>query len=217
MLSKNEIAEMVKECRNIKQPKNFKQSFELTIVLKPPSKKAPRSSISEAVPLPHHGFLKNKICFIGGGDLAVRAKKANVDSVLDVKQLEALAASKKEAKKLAKGFDFFICEATHMPKAGRILGPYLGPKGRMPTPVTPATDIAELVSKLKRSVMVRNKNPMIISCRTGDEDMDEDVIAENICAVVEAVVKKLPEGEKSLRKFVVKYSMSPPKEFAFGR
>src|SRR5208337_3909435 len=86
-------------------------------------------NINETVYLPHPVSTPATICFIGAGDMALRAKNAKVDAVIDPSRLENYAGSKKEAKKLARAYDFFLADTSLMPRIGKILGQFMGPKG----------------------------------------------------------------------------------------
>ena len=145
----------LKELKEKTPKRNFTQSIELTFKLKEVDLKRPENRINEAVELPHQINKPVKICVIASGDLALRAKKAEVDKVLESSELEALAANKKAAKKLVNDHDHFIAEAPLMPTTGRILGPYLGPRSKMPTPVPPTVDIKDVIARHKKIVRVR--------------------------------------------------------------
>ena len=54
-----------------------------------------------------------------------------------------------------------------MPLVGRILGPVLGPRGKMPIPVPPNADIAALIKKHRKTVVVRMRNQPIIQVSVG--------------------------------------------------
>ena len=42
-----------------------------------------------------------------------------------------------------------------MPLVGRTLGPVLGPRGKMPIPVPPNADLAPIIDKHRKTVVVR--------------------------------------------------------------
>jgi LSU ribosomal protein L1P len=46
----------------------------------------------------------------------------------------------------------------------------------------------------------------------GDEGMSDEEIADNAMAVLEALRNKLPQGERAIRKVVVKATMGKPVE-----
>ena len=49
-----------------------------------------------------------------------------------------------------------------------------------------------------------------MSCKIGDESMDDADLAINAHAVLSAVEKKLPNGDKNLKRIIVKTTMGKP-------
>ena len=145
----------VKEAKEKSGKRNFTQSVELILNLQDIDMKSPEGRLQENVELPYPPVEKtNKICVIATGELALKAKKANADLVLDKAELEGLAGKKKELRKLANEYDFFIAEAPLMPLVGKVLGPALGPRGKMPIPVPPTADIESLLNKYRRTCLL---------------------------------------------------------------
>ncbi|MBS7645598.1 50S ribosomal protein L1 [Candidatus Bathyarchaeota archaeon] len=193
-----------------KTPKrNFKQSIELSLRLRDLDLKRPENRLNEAVELPHPVNKPVKVCVIASGDLALRAKRAGVDAVLDRGELEALSGDKKAAKRLVNSYDHFIAEASLMPLVGRVLGSMLGPRGKMPTPVPPTAPVEEVAGRHRRIVRIRVRDQPSVKCRIGTEDMPDEEIAENALAVVAAVEAKLPKGPKNVDNIRLKATMGP--------
>ncbi|MCS7116978.1 MAG: 50S ribosomal protein L1 [Nitrososphaerales archaeon] len=210
MLGKEQLLDLAKKALDVKGERNFHQSVELIITLRDIDLKKQPLNINEVVPLPFGPMNKPSICVIAGGDLAFRAKQIGVDRVITPDELDKIATNKKEAKKIAKNFDFFLAEAELMPKIGKILGPYLGPRGKMPTPLPPNAPIESIVERFKRSVRVRSKGQLAISCKIGDEGLTHEKIADNAMAVISTVERKLPMGMKNIRSLIVKTTMGQP-------
>lgn len=208
-LNKTALLESVKEAKSKARKKNFVQSLELVINLRDIDMKKPESKIQEQIELPHPTGKQPKICVIASGELALKAKKAGADMVIEKAELEALTGDKKRQKTLAKTYDFFIAEAPLMPTVGRVLGTVLGPKGRMPTPVTPGANIGEIIKKQRHTVRLRLRGQPVLQCRIGSEDMSEEQVAENIQAVIRQLEPKLKRGLKNIRSIVVKTAMGP--------
>ena len=97
-----------------------------------------------------------------------------------------------------------------MPLVGKILGPVLGPRGKMPIPVSPTADIASLIEKHRKTVIVRMRNQPVLHCRVGSENMKEEEIAENIQAVLGVIEGKLKRGIKNVKLAYIKTSMGKP-------
>ena len=99
-----------------------------------------------------------------------------------------------------------------MPLVGKILGPALGPRGKLPVPVPPNADIAPLITKHRKTVVVKMRNQPIIQCAVGTADMKEEQIVDNIQAVLRLVEGKLKRGLKNVKLAFVKTSMGKPVE-----
>jgi len=205
------ILEALREMRARTRKRNFKQSVELLVSLRDVDLKKPENRIRELVELPHGLGKEARVCVIASGDAALRAKRAGLE-VLDKEQLEAMAGDKKAAKKLAKQYDYFVAEAPLMPLIGRILGPVLGPRGKMPTPVPPTADFAKVVERLKKTVRVVAWKAPHVYCRVGTEDMDDKALAENVNAVIKVLEDKLPRGLSNIKSVYVKMTMGPAVE-----
>jgi large subunit ribosomal protein L1 len=201
----------LKEAKEKCGKRNFTQSVELILNLQDIDMKSPEGRLQENVELPYPPKEKtNKICVIATGELALKAKRANADLVLDRAELEGLAGKKKDLRKLANEYDFFIAEAPLMPLIGKVLGPALGPRGKMPIPVPPTADIENLLNKYRRTVVVRMRNQPVIQCRVGTENMTEEELAENIQAVLRVVEGKLKRGMKNIKSVCIKTTMGAP-------
>ena len=128
-LDKKTLLDAVKEAKAKSGQKKFNQTVELILDIKEIDMKSPEGRIQQVVELPHVTGKPNKICVIAPGELALKAKKAKAELVIEKADLEALAGKKKELRKLANDYDVFISEAPLMPLVGRIFGPALGGTG----------------------------------------------------------------------------------------
>ncbi|MGB9958940.1 MAG: 50S ribosomal protein L1 [Candidatus Bathyarchaeales archaeon] len=205
------ILAAVKEAKEKSEKRNFTQSVELILNLQEIDMKSPEGRLQENIELPHPLPEKaNKICVIATGELGLKAKKANADLVIERAELESLAGKKKELRKIADEYDFFVAEAPLMPLVGKILGATLGPRGKMPVPVPPTADIESLLEKYRKTVVIRMRNQPIIQCRVGTESMKEEEIAENIQAILRVLEGKLKRGMKNIKLVCIKTTMGAP-------
>ena len=209
-LDKNTLLGAVKEAKAKSGEKKFTQSVELILDIKEIDMKSPEGKIQQVVDLPHGTSKPNKILVIATGELALKAKQANVNKVLERADLEALAGKKKELRKLGNTYDVFLAEAPLMPLVGRLLGPVLGPRGKLPVPVPPTADIAPLITKHHKTIVVRMRNQPIIQCAVGTADMKEEDIVDNIQAVLRMLEGKLKRGLKNVKYAFIKTSMGTP-------
>jgi large subunit ribosomal protein L1 len=172
--------------------------------------KAPESKIQEIIELPYAPEKANKVCVIGSGELAMKAKNANADHVIERGELESLAGKKQELRKVANNYDFFIAEAPLMPLVGRTLGSVLGPRGKMPVPVPPSADIAGLIKKHRKTIIVRMRNQPILQNRVATENMKDEEITENVQTVLRVLEGKLKKGMKNIKVVYIKTAMGTP-------
>ena len=142
----------------------------------------------------------------------MKARNAGADLVIERAELESLAGDKKRQKTLADTYESFIAEAPLMPMVGKVLGSVLGPKGRMPTPVPPSVNVADAITKQRKTILVRTRNQPILQCRIGTEDMSDEQVAENIQTVLRRLEGKLKKGLKNIKSLTIKTAMGPPIE-----
>lgn len=203
------LIEIIKRARESAKKRNFLQSFELILSLQDIDFKKKDFNLNEIVFLPHTFTNPPSICVFASGDMALRARNINVDRVIEPGEIDKLILSKREARKIAQNYDFFLAEAPLMPKIGKVFGPYLGPKGKMPSPLPPNAPIENIIARYRSATRVRTKNQLTISCKIGDEGMDDNKIAENSSTVISFVEKKLPSGSKNIKNVIIKLTMGP--------
>jgi len=207
-VSRDAILEAVREARERSKKRNFTQSFELIINLRDVDLKRPENRINERVELPKGlGSKSQKVCVFASGGMALRAKREGADHVITGDELKTYVDSRKELKKILKEYDMFIAEAPLMPLVGRIAGPILGPRGRMPTPVPPNAPLKDVIERHRRMVVLRTRDKPYLMCKVGDETMSDEDIAENIEAVISAVMGKLKKGIRNIKSIYVKTTM----------
>jgi large subunit ribosomal protein L1 len=209
-LDKKTLLDAVKEAKAKSGEKKFTQSIELILDIKEIDMKSPEGRIQQVIELPHVTGKPNKIMVIATGELALKAKKAKVDKVIEKADLTALAGKKKQLRKLANTYDVFLSEAPLMPLVGKTFGPVLGPRGKLPVPVPPTADITSLIKKHRKTVLVRMRNQPVIQCPVGTENMKEEEVVANIQAVLRVLEGKLKRGLKNIKFAFIKTSMGTP-------
>lgn len=128
--------------------------------------------------------------------------------VLNQADIEALEKDKKKIKKLIKETDIFVAEPKLMPIVGKYLGKYLAPKGMMPKPIV--GDVNSFLKSLEGSVRLSIKKQPSIQTIVGSEDMKDEDIAENIQALINHIIHKLPKGKHNIKNIYIKFTMSKP-------
>ncbi|MCW3996473.1 MAG: 50S ribosomal protein L1 [Candidatus Bathyarchaeota archaeon] len=209
-LDNKTISEAIKQAKEKAGEKKFNQTVDLILDITEIDMKAPEGKIQEVVELPHATGKPNRICVIASGEFALKAKNAQADRVIERTDLDALNGKKKDLRKLATDYDIFISEAPLMPLVGRILGPVLGPRGKMPIPVPPTADINALISKHRKTVVVRMRNQPIIQVPVGSQQMKDEELVDNTMAVLRVLDGKLKRGLKNVKYAFIKTSMGEP-------
>lgn len=208
-LSKDAITKALGDVRSKTEKKKFTQAIELSVKLRELDLKKPEARINENLELPTAANKDSKIAVIAGGDLAIRAKNAGADIVIGREDVDKLGRDKKQARKIAQGYDFFVAEAPLMPQVGKSLGQILGPRGKMPTPIPPTAPIDDIIKRQRRNVRLKMKDQPVIQCKVGTEDMTDDVLVQNIQTVISRLEAKLEKGPKNIKAISIKASMGP--------
>jgi len=208
-----EIKKLVEILSNLdknSKRRNFKQSYEIIINLKDFDIKKEGGKFNYIIKLPNFVDEKVKICVIGERDIVSAAQEAKADTILRRSDIEKIQGNKRELKKLAQRHKFFLVQADLMPLVGKILGPYLGTRGKFPEVIKPGTDLRNLINNLRQSVRIRIKNVPVISCKIGKEGMDYKEIAENALEVIRNVENILAEKGGRIKDIYIKKTMSEP-------
>jgi large subunit ribosomal protein L1 len=200
------MKELVKKAREATPKRNFAQSAEITLVLKDIDVKK-GFSVNEIVVLPNPTKKGASLCMLATGDMGLRAKRAGVDQVMEPDTLDRIGTNRREARKMVRSYDFFLADATLMSSVGRSLGQFLGPKGKMPTPVPYGAPIENIATRLRSSTRIRSKNQLNMSTKIGDESMTDEQLAANANAVIASVEKRLPQGDKNFSNAIIKFTM----------
>ena len=206
MVNESDILDLIQECKKSHKERKFKQAFELYIIFKDIDVKK-GFALNEVIQLPKQMTKPAAVCVMATGDMGLKAKDAKADEVMDNDNLSKLAEDKRASRKLINKYDFFLADTKLMPVVGKSLGQLLGPRGKMPTPVPFNAPIESFLDRFKSSIRVRVKNSLSISCKVGDVTMDEHHVAANAMAVINNLKGKLPNGDKNIRKYMIKTTM----------
>jgi len=202
---KAQLQKALQELRKEKERK-FNQTVDLIINLQKFNIK--KSSINLVITLPHK----------------VKEKRIGAFLEVDNKNVPTITGdkfkkynNKNELKKLVKQFDFFIAQASLMPKVATTFGKVLGPIGKMPSPqlgiIMNADDktIDALKKKINNSIKVRVKEASI-KLPVGKYDMDDKDIIENILITYNSILKELPRDKENIKNIEVKFTMTKPQK-----
>jgi len=209
MVDRAKILEAVKTAIEKAPKRKFSESIDITINLKNIDMAQPKNRIDETIMLPHGTGEKIGICVIGKGDIVTQAKDAKVELILGPEEVERLGGAPREARKLAAEYRYFLAETGVMAQVGRYLGPRLGPRGRMPTPIPGSQDIRPIVERLRNSVKIRTKDRTVFSTKVGTTAMKPEQVAENIETITKRIESVLEQGSLNIRSIYVKTTMGP--------
>jgi len=206
MISDAHLTQMVSESKKGQKQRKFKQTVELIMVFRDIDVKK-GFAINETVQLPRKLSHPASVCVVASGDLGLKAKGANADRVVDGIEVNKVGANKRESRKLINGYDFFLSDTSLMATVGKTLGQFMGPRGKMPTPVPFNAPIDSILERFRSSIRVRLRNSLSLACKIGDETMSDEDLVANANAVIGLVEKKLPSGDKNIKKIMIKTTM----------
>lgn len=162
--------------------------------------------IRGAVAMPHGLGKSRKVAVVAKGEKVKEAEAAGADT----------AGSDELIEKIAKGwmdFDVLVATPDAMKDLAKV-GKTLGPKGLMPNPKTGTVtfDVAKTVKELKAGrVEYKNDAYGIVHAAVGKLSFDEAKIADNIKALMDAIVRAKPSTAKGvyLKSVTIASTMSP--------
>ena len=202
---KAQLQKALQELRKEKKRK-FNQTVDLIINLQKFNVK--KSSINLVIALPYK----------------VKEKRIGAFLEVDNKNVPTITGdkfkkynNKNELRKLVNQFDFFIAQASLMPKVATTFGKVLGPIGKMPSPqlgiIMNADDktIETLKKKINSSIKIKVKEPSI-KLAVGKYDMDDKDIIENILTTYNSILKELPRDKENIKNIELKFTMTKPQK-----
>ncbi|MDO5755870.1 MAG: 50S ribosomal protein L1 [Tissierellia bacterium] len=195
---------------------NFDESVELHIRLGVDSRHADQQ-VRGVIVLPNGTGRDQKVAVFAKGEKADEAKEAGADIV------GADDLAEKVQNENFLDFDVAVATPDMMGVVGRI-GRILGPKGLMPNPKagTVTFDVAEAVKEIKAGkVEYRTDKANIVHVMVGKVSFGNEKLAENIKALMGALIKAKPQSSKGkyLRSITMASTMGPgiklnPSQFA---
>jgi len=206
MVNETQLVEVIKQAKESDKTRKFQQSIEMILVFKDIDVKK-GFAINETIQLPKKMSKSASVCIIAAGDLGIKAKNAKADRVMNEAELIQLGKNKRESRKVINKYDFFLADTKLMPTVGKVLGQLLGPRGKMPTPIPFNAPVEALLERFRTSVGVKVKGSLSLSCKIGEESMEDADLAANASAVTTIIEKKLPNGDKNIRRIMIKTSM----------
>lgn len=208
-MTRDQILNAVNKALESASERKFSESVDLAINLKNVDMSQPANRLDEEIVLPNGLGKSIKIAVFAKGDIAQRAVGAGADVILDPAEIEVYSQDKGKARELANDVDYFVAEVAYMPSIAKAMGPVLGPRGKMPEPLTPDKNIEDIIRKAKSSIRIRSKDRLTFHLPVGRRDMEPEKLAQNIDTIIKRIEHKLEKGTQNIRSIYVKTTMGP--------
>jgi len=209
-LDKKKIENTLEELYKSSKERKFDESIELIVTLKNINLKNKSQRLNYAINIPKPYLKKiDSLLFVKDTNLA-KEVIGIVDEIVLAEDIQKI--SKKDGKKLAKKYGVFLAEGPVMLTVGKYLGQVLSPRGKMPqiAPPNPNAIKALINSSLSKLNInnSKNKNSVSIQLRVGKKSQSVSDVSENILAVYNSLLEKLPAGKQNLKTIYIKTTMS---------
>jgi large subunit ribosomal protein L1 len=211
-MDSQEIMKKIKEARELSRKRNFTQTFDMVMNLQNLDLKKPTDKVDVGVTLYTLAKPKGyKIMAIV--DHSVPEAEKVFDGVLYNDELEALKGGDiKKIREITHGYDKFVVQANYMPLFAQVLGKFLGPMNKMPSPklgmvITPKTPLKDLYDKLQKTIHLQTKKNLVLQIPVGSEKEDDETVAKNIEYVYQTILHALPNHKNNLKSVGIKLTM----------
>jgi large subunit ribosomal protein L1 len=152
-------------------------------------------------------------CFFVNRDLEMEAKNAGFKTYNNDELNELAKKPKKDKKNIVKAFDYFIAEAPVMINVAKVMGRFLGSRGKMIKPrpkgfgiLQPGEKIDNVVDMLDKVMYLRMKQPLV-QFSVGKKSQTVENLLENFYSVLHKLEQTLPGGHGNIKSIYVKTTM----------
>jgi large subunit ribosomal protein L1 len=212
-MNQKEAEAMLKELKNNSTKRNFKQSIDFIISLKNMNLKKPDQHVDFFTTLHFPVHKELKVCGLVGSELFDQSKEV-FDKTIFVDDLAAMN-DKKELKKIANEYDYFVAQGNIMGKVAGTFGKVLGPRGKMPNPkagcvVPPNANLNQVKENLKKLLHIQVKSHLMFQSTIGTEDTEDKILIDNMVTIYSQLMHHLPLEKNNIDDVMVKFTMSKP-------
>ncbi len=212
-MEKEQILHVLSELREKSPKRTFTQSFDLIFNLQGLDLKKPEQKVDFYLNLPHKRGKKITSCAFVDATLEKTARGV-FDRLIIKEEFSKWNGKKKEQKKLAEQCTFFVAQTDLMTQVAATFGKVLGPKGKMPNPkagcvISTTTPLQPLITRLSTLVRVQTKNDLSVKVLIGIETLKDEELADNILAVYNTLLSKLPQEKNNIKNTLLKLTMGP--------
>ncbi len=189
-----------------KGKRKFTQSIELAINFRGIDFSKTDNSLNIAIALPNGKGKEGKVAAFTDDAAVVQKLSAAGARIIRSSELQELSSSPSKQNELLS-YEL-VAQPAMMPQIAKALGQFLGPRNKMPKPIT--GDPLAMVQGATKSIYIRSKGKYLptVHCMIGTESMQAPQVAANMDAVLSEIIKKV--GKQSIRSVYVKLTMSPP-------
>ena len=201
------MLEAIQKAKSDAPERKFAESVDIFVNFKNLDLNKAENKISIELMLPNGRGKGKKICVFCDEEMGLKAKSASKV----ILKGDMASIGKKDAKKLAQEYDFFVAQANLMPEIGKRFGQVLAPRGKMPKPLPPGADPEPIIKNLDKTVSIKNKgkNMPVLHAPVGTREMPDEQLAQNAEAILNAIAAKLPQKKQNIKSVFVKTTMGP--------
>lgn len=210
-MDQKSIETAIKKVREDSGKRNFTQTFDLIVNLQFMDLKKPEHKVDVGVVL-YNNLKPKKLKICAVIDHSISGAEEIFDKVLYNDELASLKGDMKEIRKITHGYDKFVVLANLMPTFAQVLGRYLGPMNKMPSPklgmvINPKTPLQELYDKIQKTAHLQTKKNLVLQTSIGSEKESDENLAKNVLLIRDALVHALPAHENNLKNISIKLTM----------
>ena len=199
--------------------RKFDESIDIIINIKDLNLKDPKNRIDKEIILAHELITKGipNICVIASDEILLKAKNLGLDTLNSDGLVKLNSVEKKEKKKFAKKYDYFVVEDKMMRDVARYLARFLGPVGKMPKPfptgygiISSTEDLDTAYERYKKIIRIQMKKQPIIFAKIGKKSMDVAKLFENMKIIIDFIADRMPHKFNNFKSMYFKSTMGKP-------
>lgn len=207
-----EVQKKIEEVRSLSKKRGFVQTFDVIVNLQQMDLKRPDHKIDLGVAM-ECNLKPKKLKIAAIIDHGISGAEDIFDGVIYNDELTSMKGDMEKIRKVTHGYDKFVVQMNVMPAFAQVLGRYLGPMNKMPSPklgmvVTNKSDLNETYNKVQSTVHLQTKKNLVLQASVGAESESDELIAKNIAHLYEALSHALPNHAHNIKEIVLKLTMS---------
>ncbi len=212
-MNKEQLLNALKEARGNAKKRKFPQTVELIMNFKGLNLKSPDHQVDFYMSI-KHPWKNTKVCGLVAAELTDNSKAA-LDNTITSEEFAKFDGNKKDIKKIAREYDYFVAQANLMPQVAKTFGRFFGPLNKMPNPkagcvVPPNANLEQVKDRLNKTIRVFVKTIPMFQLGVGKEESKDEDIAEDVLAIYNQIIHHLPAEQQNVKSVYVKLTMGKP-------